>query len=666
MNSRWARRLATGPAFFLWAAGWTAATATGTWAQAPAVGDLPPANSITITSVGATPTAASPTTAAPTAATPTVAAPVDAPPALEASPSAPSTGPAFVLDVQAPDEIKAYLTRHLEIQRYRELTDLDNNELARLIAAAERNARDLLGTLGYFSPVIDLALQDATATAPRTVVIAVKPGEATRVTKVDIDFTGAIRGEPAAAEQRQRIRALWALRRGMNFTQADWDSAKNQAIRQLTAQRYPTGSISDSRADIDSDNDSARLALTLDSGPLFRLGAVNVEGIERYNTALVERLARVATGSEYDQARLLEAQQRLLDSGFFDSALITLDTTGDPAAAPVSVQVREAKLQKIVLGIGASTDSGPRLSAEHIHNRLPGIGWRSVSKVSVDRVTQVLGTELLAQPDEDGWRWLTSALLQKQTTNGIAVYSQRYRGGRTQAGDRIDRNLYGQYDRARTTAAGLPDETASSVSVNYAFTQRKFDSLPFPTEGYGLAVEVGGGLTLGSSQQPFFRTHTRLLGYWPLADSDRINRSALRAGRIVWRLDGGAVLARAQAKLPETQLFLTGGDTTVRGYGLRDIGVTLPTGQTAAGRYLAGGSLEWQRPITVRDRLTDWESAVFIDAGAVADQVSDLRARVGVGAGVRWRSPVGPLQIDLAYGLTPKRLRLHLSVGFTF
>ena len=657
MNSLWARRLATGPAFFLWAAGWTAATATGAWAQAPAVGDLPPANTIAITAVAGTPSATTPTA---------LATPGNVPPALEASPSAPSSGPAFVLDVQAPDEVKAYLTRHLEIQRYRELTDLDNNELARLMAAAERNARDLLGTLGYFSPVIDLALQEATASLPRSVVIAVKPGEATRVTKVDIDFTGAIRGEPTAAEQRQRIRALWALRRGMNFTQADWDSAKNQALRQLTGQRYPTGSITDSRADIDSDNDSARLSLTLDSGPLFRLGAVKVEGTERYNVALVERLARIAPGSEYDQSRLLEAQQRLLDSGFFDSALITLDTAGDPAAAPVSVQVREAKLQKIVLGIGASTDSGPRLSAEHIHNRLPGIGWRSVSKLSLDRITQAFGTELLAQPDEDGWRWLTSALLQKQSTNGIDVYSQRYRGGRTQAGDRIDRNIYLQYDRARTAAAGLADETASSLSANYAFTQRNFDTLPFPTEGYGLAVEIGGGLTLGTDRQPFFRTHTRLLGYWPLADSDRINRSALRAGRIAWRVDGGAVLARNKAVIPDTQLFLTGGDTTVRGYGLRDIGVTLPTGQTAAGRYLAVGSLEWQRPITVRDRLTDWEGTLFIDAGAVADQVSDLRARVGVGAGVRWRSPVGPLQIDLAYGVTPRRLRLHLSVGFTF
>ena len=126
------------------------------------------------------------------------------------------------------------------------------------------------------------------------------------------------------------------------------------------------------------------------------------------------------------------------------------------------------------------------------------------------------------------------------------------------------------------------------------------------------------------------------------------------------------VLARTGAELPSTQLFLTGGDTTVRGYAYRSIGKELANGEIAAGRYLAAGSVEWQRPIVVNDKLTDWESTVFLDAGAVADKPSALRAQVGVGAGVRWKSPVGPLQIDLAYGVEVRKVRLHLSVGFTF
>ena len=68
----------------------------------------------------------------------------------------------------------------------------------------------------------------------------------------------------------------------------------------------------------------------------------------------------------------------------------------------------------------------------------------------------------------------------------------------------------------------------------------------------------------------------------------------------------------------------------------------------------------------VNDKVTDWESTVFIDAGAVADKPAALRSKVGVGVGARWKSPVGPLQIDVAYGVAVKKLRLHLSVGFSF
>jgi translocation and assembly module TamA len=126
------------------------------------------------------------------------------------------------------------------------------------------------------------------------------------------------------------------------------------------------------------------------------------------------------------------------------------------------------------------------------------------------------------------------------------------------------------------------------------------------------------------------------------------------------------VLARASAQLPATQLFRTGGDTTVRGYGFRDIGVKLANGEVGPGRYLAVGSVEWQRPIRRGGVDSDYDSLLFIDAGAVANKVSELRAVVGIGTGVRWRSPIGPVQAAIAYGVQPRKLRLHFSVGFQF
>ena len=570
----------------------------------------------------------------------------------------PST--AFVIDIQAPDDIKELLTRHLELQRYRELTDLSDDELARLLRQADVDAHQLIGTLGYFSPDITMERQAASAGTPWPVVkITVDPGEATRIQQVSIDFTGAIASDEAAASQHAQIQANWSLRAGSRFTQNAWDSAKSQALRQLTVQRYPTGRISSSLADIDPETRQAHLQITLDSGRLYRQGDLVISGLNNFDTELVQRLARLSPGAEYSQAELVAAQRRLTDSGFFDSAFITIDTSASADSAPLLVSLREAQRQKLVLGIGASTDSGARLSAEHTHHKVPGIGWRAVSKLQLQRDDSSIGSELTSPPDANNWRWAVSALLQDQVLGTQDVTSQQLRGGRNQGSQRIDRNIYVQYDRSDASDPITNQSTiAQSLSANYAFAVRYYDTLPFPSSGWGWGAEVGGGTTLGDQRQVYSRLLTRWQGFVPLGER--------QTGRLSMRASAGAVIARNGISLPSTQLFLAGGDNSVRGYGLNDIGVTLVDGSVEAGRYLATGSIEWQRPIRINGNLSDWESTVFVDAGAVANNPSDLTAQVGVGVGARWKSPVGPLQFDLAYGIDAERFRLHMNLGFTF
>jgi translocation and assembly module TamA len=575
---------------------------------------------------------------------------------------------AFELDIQAPEELRTLLQRHLELLRYRELGDLSDGELARLLTAAQQDARDLVGTLGYFAPDVRFEqLPEPPATAARRLRLSVAPGEPTQVSAVHIRFSGAIdsASDPAAQALRQQIQTHWSLRAGLRFSQTAWDNAKQQALRLLSARRYPAAKFSASLADIDPLQHSAELSLTLDSGPAYRFGPLLVDGLQHYDSEFVARLARLPLGADYDQTQLVQAQQRLSDSGFFDSVFVSLDTTGDPQAAPVHVQLREAKLQKAVFGVGASTDSGARLSLEHTHHQVPGIGWNALSKLSLDRETRSLSSDWTAPADEANWRWVGGALLQSQQVGSYTVNSQRLRAGRSQSGERIDRNYYLQYDRARN--ASTDASVTDALSANYAFTLRRFDSLLFPSSGWGLGVEVGGGSTLGSPRDPYARVLARWLGLQPLGSSSaQAPIEAAGVSRLALRAEAGAVIASAGATLPSTQLFLTGGDNTVRGYGYHDIGVTLADGSTTVGRYLAAGSVEWQRPITGSARLRDWESTLFLDAGAVADKAAALRAKVGVGAGLRWRSPVGPLQIDLAYGVAVKHFRLHMTVGFSF
>ncbi len=271
------------------------------------------------------------------------------------------------------------------MRRYREVTDLDDYELARLIVLAERDARELVGTLGFFDPRIAIRREQGTNGKP-LIVIEVEPGEITKVAGVKLDFEGDIANttDRGAITQRDEIRTGWRLPIGHAFTQDDWDRAKSQALRQLVMRRYPAGRVSYSLADIDAPAGRAELGLRLDSGPLFRLGSMQVRGIERYDANLVPRLARLPAGSVYDQEAITRAQLRLSGSGYYDSAFIFVDPEDDPNAAQVHVTVREAPLQKVVLGLGVSTDTGARASIEHRYNRVPGIDWRAVTKLQLE------------------------------------------------------------------------------------------------------------------------------------------------------------------------------------------------------------------------------------------------------------------------------------------
>ena len=601
---------------------------------------------------------------------PEAAARQDKDPASAAAPQAAHTP--FRIELIAPAPLDAWLLRHAELERLRTLPDLGDTELERLLLTAPADLRQLLASQGYFSPRITIErmgsidAKDATGAtrAPALVRIEVDPGPLAQVADWQILLTGPIRDDPADAEQRAVLLAGWKLTEGRVFTQQDWDDAKQAALRALSQLRYPEARITHSLADIDPEQHLAHLRLELDSGPAYRFGPLQVQGSERYEPETIHRLVRLAgvePGLDYDERLLQAAQQRLLDSGDFESVFVRLDTGADPGAAPVQASVREAKQQKLVIGVGASTDNGARLSLEHLHRRVPGLDWRAATKLQLERDTRTLNGALDSPIDERGWRWNLAAQLQRQENGPIVTSSQQLRAGRSQGGRQLERQFYAQYDRASTQdpALAVQDDAASSLSAHYGWTRRAFDDLYNPTRGQGLALELGAGLTL-AQRQPYLRARVRWQAYRPAFESsDRPSRWALR-------LEGGTVWSRDGDSVPATQRFLAGGEGSVRGYGLREIGVPRAQGGVDPGLLLTIASLEWQRPIWIDGRRSDWETALFVDAGAVANHSRALSPQVGIGVGLRYRSPVGPLQVDLAYGVERQALRLHMSVGFVF
>src|SRR5947209_6274102 len=128
-------------------------------------------------------------------------------PAAAQEPAATSS---FDIQIHAPPQVQALLERHLELYRYREVSDLDDAELARLVVVTEREVRELVGTLGYFSPEVRIAREPG---ARPVISIAVDPGKPTRVADAKIDFDGDIArsADPDAVLQRDEIRDSWTL-----------------------------------------------------------------------------------------------------------------------------------------------------------------------------------------------------------------------------------------------------------------------------------------------------------------------------------------------------------------------------------------------------------------------------------------------------------------------
>lgn len=571
--------------------------------------------------------------------------------------------PAFDIVVQCEDKaLRELVQKHNNLQRYRAISDLDATELKRLTELTEDDTRGLLATQGYFNPDIQVST-DTDASGRPQVTIAIEAGEQTEVAGVSIRFDGDIASNPDAREQRDDIREDWSLGEGKAFTQSKWSGAKNNALRQLVSRRYAKGKIVDSRADVDAREASAKLGVTLDSGPSYYLGKTQVRGAERYPEFLPERLSWLKPGDVYDQKELVDAQQRLTGSGYYDSAWISIDPDGDPDAVPVRYVVTEAKQKKLKLGLGFSTDSGPRATVEHRNNRFMDTSWRSDTTLHIEKKEPLAQFELTSLPNAGGWSKAVMARYMRQDDGLLKTQSKTLKAGFIKTRKRYDRNFYLQFDHSHVTGSGSQEVPSAllgdgaALAVHYAWTGRYFDSMVMPTRGYGLKGDLGVGLTMIGKKRPFSRLTGRWLGLLPVGKG---------GSRLQFNLEGGTILANKDARLPGAYMFRTGGDTTVRGYRYRRIGIPLGNDIIGPGRYMELAGVEWQRPI-LQDKMPGLlEHVLFADVGSVSNHANTFNAHWGVGTGIRALTPVGPMELDVAYGLKPKKLRLHLSVGFTF
>lgn len=569
---------------------------------------------------------------------------------------------AYRIDIDAPRELKSLLEDHLDLARYRERKDLSPDQFEFMISSAPQRVAALLATEGYFSPKTSVQVSEEAGAA--VVRVHVAAGKRTLVSAVKLDVDGP--ATEISPRQVARLSRNWLLPAGQPFRQENWEEAKHEGLRILQRRRYAAARLAASEARINADTASAELEARYDSGPVFTLGEVEISGTSRYPATIVNNVNPLQPGEEYSVDRLLEYQRQILRTPYFSNVVIDIDK--DPARAervPVRVQVSEFPKQRVRGGAGFTTDTGAHLDGRYSHNDVFRRAWVLDLQTRLEQERQLGALELAMPPDHRAWVNSGNLSLERTTLEGVELRSRRMGVRRSRKTDQKDLQYSIQHYRDRLqqlSDASLPPDTVlepgahQALVTSAALTRRRVDNSTFPRDGRIVTVELGVALKGLATDQTFTRVYGNIREFFPIG----------RRHLVIARAELGGVISKGgNAAIPASLMFRAGGTDSVRGYAFQSIG-NERDGTVYPTRFVLTGSVEYQHWFDRRFYKQQLGAAVFYDAGTATDRWTERPLFHAVGLGARWRSPVGRVNADLAYGFQGKTYRPHISLGVAF
>ncbi len=546
-----------------------------------------------------------------------------------------------------PDALRPLLEKHLDFLDRRPEQALDAGGRIALLRRARKEIAEMLATEGYFSPAIEGEEGDGGGFR-----IIVTPGRRTTIARVDLHFVGDLtRAEGPRAARLAALKDAWGLPVGEPFRQADWDAAKQRLLDGLNTREYAAAMIADSHAVIDPESGSATLAVEVDSGPVFRFGPLEVTGLSDYDQALIERYRPPTPGEPYSQERLLRFQTALQNTAYFASVVVDIDRNSPtPEAAPVRVQLTEAKPRRFGVGFGMSSNTGYRVETSYRDAHFLNNAHNLVSGIRIEQRRQLGYADVFLPPSLSGYLDSVGVLAEHTNISGLQTQRQSVGVVRTIPSGNIENRFALNYQHEVLSPDDSLKSSRNALTANWSWTRRAVDSILNPRDGQVINLQLGGAAQALLSDRNFARLYGRYQLFLPAIDRDVI----------ILRAEGGVTVASSRDGVPQDFLFRTGGAQSVRGYAYQSLGVT-DGSATVGGRYLAVTSAEY-----VHWYKGDWGVAAFIDAGNANDERKLFKMNMGYGFGPRWKSPAGPIAVDLAYGQRDHRVRLQFAVAIAF
>ncbi|HEV7819986.1 MAG TPA: autotransporter assembly complex family protein, partial [Burkholderiales bacterium] len=563
-----------------------------------------------------------------------------------------SSANAYRVEVDAPSPLRKMLEQFLDLARYKDRADLNEDQFNFMLDDAQQQVKELVATEGYFSPKTEVHVDRAAGGV--TVRIAVDPGPRSTISTVNLEVSGA--APTGSPEQVSEVRRTWALPVGNPFRQEDWNEAKENALRVLRNRNFAAAKIVDSRATVDPAAQSAALDVQYDSGPGFTLGPLQISGTRRYPARIIQNINPLREGEPYDAGRLVELQRQIQATPYFSNAMVDIARDPEqPLNSPVNVRVTEFPTQLLRGSVGYTSDTGARLQGQYAHNNVFGSAWVFDSQATIEQRRQTASIGLSMPPDSSAFVNNVHTSYERTTLSGIDLRSRRFGLRRSRNTQNYDLAWTLEYysDQLQQLEGAIPSPdivvqpgTHQALVAGGAWTRRRLDNITFPRDGHILTIEAGAAIQGLVTDQTFIRLLAQGRKYIPVGQRDLV----------LLRAEAGAVITKGgNAEIPASLLFRAGGTNSIRGYSSRSIG-NEANGSVYPTRLLATASAEYQHWFN-----QTWGGALFYDVGTATDRWADRTLFNGVGFGARYRSPVGTINADLGYGIQRHQIRPHFS-----
>ncbi len=535
----------------------------------------------------------------------------------------------------------------LGIYQERKDKDLSIARLEALRRRAPNQIRKALVPFGFYRVQVEdtltrLTSENGTWVADYQVVL----GDSVKVSSVDYRIAGPGAEDPALPDEFPE-----ELQPGKILLHSEYDKATDN-IRRLAAKNgYLDYKLTRNLALIDLDNYEATIQFHLETGYRYYLGDVSFTQ-DLLDDRHLARFVGFEPGDTYDPEALLALQDSLLGTEYYERVKIVphKEAAGENRTVPIEVIATPNKANKYRFGFGYTTDVGPRVTLEWRRRYLTQWGHTLKLETNISQSFQRMKGDyripignplrdyITIRPDLRSYNIASRKgdIQTLQVAHSVVTPS----GWRRTAG--ID------YRREQFEVASDDAELVDELVPNITWSKTVTDGPIYTTDGYRIKFTLLGTIQGLISPASYLSGSARFK--WIKSFFDNY--------RLIARSDLGTSWANSVFDLPASRRYFAGGDNSIRGWALGVLGPDDPvTKEAVGGRYLAVGSLELERRIT-----GNWSGAIFTDSGNAFDPDFTRRVEVSAGLGVRWRSPIGQIRLDVAFALTKENSPAHLHI----